>query len=304
MQFVTQLLLFLLSAPKGTKEIGVKQWFLTSGLRIIFVLIGYFVVIFVVKLLTKKFVHIVEDEDRSTRSEREKRADTISGIVNTTTRIFLGLICFFMILREFNVNIAPLLTGAGIVGIAIGFGAQSVIKDFLSGFFLLAEDQLRIGDVVKIGEHSGTVENITLRTTRLRNLDGNVHIIPNGEIKTVVNMTNKWSRAVVDIDIAYKEDIDRVMVIIETVALKLQNEEKYKKLILEKPQVLGVQKLGGSGITIRLIVKTIPSKQWGITRELRKRIKSAFDRVGIEIPFPQLVIHGASAQKKGAQTSL
>ncbi len=270
----------------------IKQWLLTHGLRIIFIIIGYVVIIFVVKLLTRKFVRLVEDEDRSTRSEREKRADTIANIINTTSWIFFGVIVLFMILREFNVNITPLLTGAGVAGLAIAFGAQSVIKDFLYGFFLLAEDQIRVGDVVKLGEHSGVVERITIRTTRLRSLDGNVHIIPNGEIKAVINMTHGWSRALVDVDVAYKEDLDRVMAIIEAVAAGLQKEDKYKKSIMEKPKVLGVEKLGDSGITIRLIVKTTPLKQWEITRELRKRIKTAFDRAGIEIPFPQMVIHG------------
>lgn len=270
----------------------IKQWLLTHGLRIIFIIIGYVVIIFVVKLLTRKFVRLVEDEDRSTRSEREKRADTIASIINTTSWIFFGVIVLFMILREFNVNITPLLTGAGVAGLAIAFGAQSVIKDFLYGFFLLAEDQIRVGDVVKLGEHSGVVERITIRTTRLRSLDGNVHIIPNGEIKAVINMTHGWSRALVDVDVAYKEDLDRVMAIIEAVAAGLQKEDKYKKSIMEKPKVLGVEKLGDSGITIRLIVKTTPLKQWEITRELRKRIKTAFDRAGIEIPFPQMVIHG------------
>lgn len=270
----------------------IKQWLLTHGLRIIFIIIGYVVIIFVVRLLTRKFVRLVEDEDRSTRSEREKRADTIASIINTTSWIFFGVIVLFMILREFNVNITPLLTGAGVAGLAIAFGAQSVIKDFLYGFFLLAEDQIRVGDVVKLGEHSGVVERITIRTTRLRSLDGNVHIIPNGEIKAVINMTHGWSRALVDVDVAYKEDLDRVMAIIEAVAAGLQKEDKYKKSIIEKPKVLGVEKLGDSGITIRLIVKTTPLKQWEITRELRKRIKTAFDRAGIEIPFPQMVIHG------------
>ena len=270
---------------------SIIEWLLTHGLRIFFILVGYFVLVFLVRFLTRRFVKLVEDEDRSTRSEREKRADTIAGIINTTSWIFFGVIVLFMMLREFNINITPLLTGAGVAGIAIGFGAQSVIKDFLQGFFILAEDQFRVGDVVKIGDHSGSVERITMRTTRLRSLDGNVHIVPNGEIKIVVNMTHGWSRALVDVDVAYKEDLDRVMLIMETAASGLQKEEKYKNSILEKPQVLGVQKLGDSGITIRLIVKTSPLKQWEITRELRKRIKEVFDREGIEIPFPQKVVH-------------
>ena len=270
----------------------VKLWLLTHGLRIFVIIIGYVISIFVVKFLTMRFVKLVEDEDRSTRNERERRADTIVSIINTTSWIFFGIIALFTVLREFNVNITPLLTGAGVAGLAIAFGAQSVIKDFLYGFFLLAEDQIRVGDVVKLGEHSGVVERITIRTTRLRSLDGNVHIIPNGEINTVVNMTHGWSRALVDVDVAYKEDLDRVIAIMKDVAEGLKKEDKYKKFIIESPHVLGVEKLGDSGITIRLIIKTTPLKQWEIKRELRKRIKNAFDRAGIEIPFPQMVIHG------------
>jgi len=279
-------------AAKLAKTEVLRQWFLSHGIRILFIIIGYVAIIFLVKFLTRKFVNPEQDEDRSTRSEREKRSDTIATIINTTSWIFSGVIVLFMILKELSFNLTPLLAGAGVAGIAIGFGAQSLIRDFVQGFFILAEDQLRIGDVVKLGEHSGVVEKITLRTTRLRGLDGYVHIIPNGEIKTVVNMTHGWSRALVDVDVAYKEDLDRVIAIMENVAAGLQKEEKYKESIIEKPQVLGVEKLGDSGITIRLIVKTIPQKQWEIKRELKKRIKKAFDAAGITIPFPQLTLHG------------
>lgn len=277
----------------------IKIWLLTHGLRIIFIIVGYLAVVFIVKFITHRFVKLVEDEDRSTRSEREKRADTIVSIIDTTVWIFSGVIALFMILREFNMNITPLLTGAGIAGIAIGLGAQSLIKDFLHGFFILAEDQFRVGDVVKIGDHAGVVERITMRITRLRSLDGNVHIIPNGEINSVENMTHGWSRAVVDVDVAYKENLDRVMTIMANVAAGLQKDDKYKDFIMEKPEVLGVEKLGDSGITIRLIVKTVPLKQWEITRELRKRIKKAFDMAKIEIPFPQVVIHSDAAKTMG-----
>jgi small-conductance mechanosensitive channel len=292
------LLLVLIAAEKtAEKAVSFKEWFLSHGLRIVFIIIGYFVIIYFVKFLTKRFVRLVEDEDRSTRSERERRADTVSGIINTTTKIFLGIIVAFMILKEFNVNITPLLTGAGIAGIAIGFGAQSLIKDFLHGFFILVEDQFRVGDVVKIGDHAGLVERITMRVTKLRSLDGNVHVIPNGEITSLENMTHSWSRSLVDIEVAYKEDLDRVMKVIEEVAVNLSKEEAYKENIIEKPQVLGVQELGSSGITIRLLLKTVPMEQWNITRELYRRIKNRFDKEGITIPFPQMTLHGEVATK-------
>ncbi|TET19434.1 MAG: mechanosensitive ion channel family protein [Candidatus Cloacimonadota bacterium] len=295
MHFFSRLFLEIVCAGgQVSKAQVIKQWFLTHGIRILFAIVGYIVIIFLVKYLTKRFVHLVEDEDRGTRSEREKRADSIASIINTATMIFFGIISIFMILREFNINITPLLTGAGVAGIAIGFAAQSVLKDFLHGFFLLSEDQIRMGDVVKIASHSGTVERITMRTTRLRGLNGHVYIIPNGQISTVENMTHGWSRAMLDIDVAYKENIDRVIAVIKDVAASLVNDEEYKKFVMEKPEVLGVQTLGDSGITIRLLVKTHPLKQWSIKRELQKRIKKRFDQEGIEIPFPQIVVHGMS----------
>lgn len=298
MLIIEWLLLGLVAAGETAEKAGTvsfKEWLLSHGLRIVFIVIGYFVIIYFVKFLTKRFVRLVEDEDRSTRSEREKRADTISGIINGTTRIFLGVIVLFMILKEFNISITPLLTGAGIVGIAIGFGAQSLIKDFLHGFFILVEDQFRVGDVVKIGDHAGLVEKITMRVTTLRSLDGNVHVIPNGEITSLQNMTHSWSRSLVDIEVAYKENLDKVMKIIEEVAVKLSQEEAYKNNIMEKPKVLGVQELGSSGVTIRLLIKTAPLEQWGITRELNRRIKNRFDKEGITIPFPQMTLHGEVA---------
>lgn len=270
----------------------VKGWLLSHGLRILFIAVGYVVLVVLVKFLTRRFVRLVEDEDRTTRSEREKRADTISSIINTTSRIFLAVIAIFMVLREFNINITPLLTGAGIAGVAIGFGAQSLIKDFLHGFFILAEDQFRVGDVVKIGDHAGLVERITMRITKMRSLDGNAHIIPNGEIKIVENMTHGWSRALVDIEVAYKEDLDRVIEVMSDEAKKLVSEKKYESSVNGEPEVLGVDSLGSSGITIKLMVKTRPLKQWEIKRELFKRIKKRFDKEGISIPFPQMTLHG------------
>jgi small conductance mechanosensitive channel len=262
---------------------------------VLFVIVGYFVLILFIKYLTRKFVRLAEDEDRTTRSEREKRADTISGIINASARVFFAIIALFMILREFGINITPLLTGAGVAGVAIGFGAQSLIRDFLHGFFILAEDQFRVGDVVKIGDHAGLVERISMRVTRLRSLDGTVHIVPNGQIKIVENKSHGWSRAVVDVDVAYDENLDRVMEVIKEEAENLKSERKYRKQIIGKPEVLGVEDLGDSGITIRLLAKTKPLKQWEVMRQLRKRLKMRFDREGISIPFPQLRLHGGIA---------
>jgi small-conductance mechanosensitive channel len=277
---------------KTAKGLVVKGWLLSHGVKILVYLVGYFIVIFLVRFLVKRFFRTVEDEDQKTRSERERRADTFASVVNTTSRIFFGIILLFMVLRELNVSITPLLTGAGILGVGFGFAAQSILKDFFHGFFILAENQIRVGDVVEIAGHAGLVERITMRTVRLRSLDGHVHIVPNGEIKTVENMTHGWSRALVDVDVAYSEDLDRVIAVVKDVAMKLAVDERFKNVVLDSPEVLGVHSLGESGITIRLLVKTRSLNQWEVKRELRKRIKKRFDQEGISIPFPQLRLHG------------
>ncbi len=279
-------------AQETSKWAPVIQWLLSHGIRIVLIIAIYIVAIFVVRYITKRFVRLVEEEGRTTPDEREKRAKTIMGVINTTSMVVLGVFAAFMVLREFNVNITPLLTGAGIIGIAVGFAAQSVIKDFVQGFFILAENQLRVGDVVEVAGHAGVVERITMRTTRLRSLDGHVHTVPNGEISVVENMTHGWSRALVDIGVAYKEDIDHVIAVVEDTAAKLRNEKRFKDVVIDDPEVLGVQELGDSAITIRLMLKTQPMRQWEIKRELYRRLKKRFDEEGISIPFPQLRLHG------------
>jgi small-conductance mechanosensitive channel len=292
MHSVAYLVYLAVISQHSERWLAIKEWLISHGLKILFTIAGYLILISFIKYLTRKFVRMAEDEDRTTRSEREKRADTISGIINASARVFFAIIALFMILREFGINITPLLTGAGVAGVAIGFGAQSLIRDFLHGFFILAEDQFRVGDVVKIDDHAGLVERISMRVTRLRSLDGSVHIVPNGQIKIVENKTHGWSRAVVDVDVAYDEDLDRVMEVIEEEAEKLRSEKKYSKQIIGKAEALGVEDLGDSGITIRLLAKTKPLKQWEIMRHLRKRLKMRFDQEGISIPFPQLRLHG------------
>lgn len=293
MNAVNNIIFFVLGAAgKTSKGVFIKQWMLSHGLKILFYIIAYVIIMLIVRYLTKRFFRTVEDKDKATRSERERRADTFASVINTASMIFFGIIVFFMVLREFNIAITPLLTGAGIFGVGFGFAAQSILKDFLHGFFILAENQIRVGDVIEIAGHAGLVEGITMRTVRLRSLDGHVHIVPNGEIRTVENMTHEWSRALVDIEVAYKEDLDRVIAVIADEAGKFVNEEKYKGDVRGKPEILGVDSLGSSGITIRFMIKTRPLKQWEIKRELYKRIKKRFDQEGISIPFPQLRLHG------------
>ncbi len=263
-----------------------RDWAYAHVPRIIIIIIGAWIMIRVTRLAGRRIMALTEDEDPATKSEREKRAETLVRIINSAIKVFVYIVASFMILKEVGVDIAPLLAGVGIAGLAIGFGAQTLVKDFLTGFFILMENQYRVGDVVKIGDHAGLVENIKLRTTVLRDLEGVVHVIPNGEVQSVNNMTYGWSRVVLDIGVAYKEDVDKVIRVLQDVGKKMRQEQPYSALMLEDPQILGVDDFGDSQVTIKMLAKTRPLKQWDVGRELRRRIKYAFDKEKIEIPFP------------------
>ena len=264
-----------------------KEWAYAHLPKIILIFIGAWVVARATRLAGRKVIDLTQDDDPSSKSEREKRAETLVRIINSAIKVFIYLIAFFMILKEVGVDIAPLLAGVGIAGLAIGFGAQTLVKDFLTGFFILMENQYRVGDVIKIGDHAGLVESIKLRVTVLRDLEGVVHTIPNGEVQSVRNMTYGWSRVVLNIGVAYKENVDQVMDVLREVGRKMREEEEYCSFMIDDPQILGVDDFGDSQVTIKMLAKTIPLKQWEVARELRRRIKHAFDEKGIEIPFPQ-----------------
>jgi small-conductance mechanosensitive channel len=263
-----------------------KMWAYAHLPKIILIIIGAWIVTRATRLAGRKIIQYTEDDDPATKSEREKRAETLVLIVRNAIKVFIYVVASFMILKEIGVDIAPLLAGVGIAGLAIGFGAQTLVKDFLTGFFILMENQYRVGDVVKIGDHSGLVEKIKLRTTVLRDLQGVVHIIPNGEVQSVNNMTFEWSRVVLDIGVAYKEDVNKVISVLQDVGNNMRQDEYFGPMMLEDPQILGVDDFGDSQVTIKMLAKTCPLKQWEVARELRRRIKYAFDEQGIEIPFP------------------
>jgi moderate conductance mechanosensitive channel len=212
----------------------------------------------------------------------DQRAETLRHIVRSVSRIALGIIMVLWIAPELGFKIEALLAGAGIAGLAIGFGAQSLVKDVISGFFILLEDQYGVGDVVRIGQQDGVVEDMSLRVTRLRNLEGHVHVIPNGNIQTVTVLTKDWSRAVIDVTVSQREDLDRVFELLRRVAASLATD--WPDRVLEKPQVLGIERLSDEGVTIRSMVKTPPAQQADVLREWRRRIKDAFDKQGIQIP--------------------
>ena len=197
----------------------------------------------------------------------------------------------YMILETVGINIAPLLAGVGIAGLAFGFGGQYLIRDLINGIFILFEGQYRINDVIKVGDLAGVVENVNLRVTVLRDMEGRVIYIPKGKMKAVINMTKEWSRAVLNIGVAYKENIDRVMEVLKELGRELRQDPVFSKLILEDLQMLGVEELGESQVTLKCFFKTVPIKQWDVAREFRRRVKNRFDELGIEIPFPHRTLY-------------
>jgi small conductance mechanosensitive channel len=223
--------------------------------------------------------------------ELEKRATTIVGILRKAATTLIWGIATVMSLREVGFDITPILAGAGIVGLAVGFGAQNLVRDVISGFFMLIENQIRINDVASINGTDGLVEEVNLRTTVLRGLDGVVHVFPNGGITTLSNMTREYSYYVLDVGVAYKEDTDRVVAALREVAGEMAAEPEFADMILEPLEVLGVDRFAESAVMIRARVKTVPLRQWHVGREMNRRVKKKFDELGIEIPFPQSNVH-------------
>jgi small-conductance mechanosensitive channel len=217
-----------------------------------------------------------------------QRVEALSTVLRSIVTFTVWTMATFLVLDQVGINLGPMLAGAGILGVAIGFGSQSLVKDFLAGVFILVEDQYGVGDTVDLGEAVGIVEVVSLRTTRLRSVDGTVWHVPNGEIGRVGNKSQHWSRALLDIQVAYTTDLTEARGVIKDVADKVWHDEP--ETILEEPELWGVESLGAHGIDIRLVIKTQPSKQWEVSRLIREGIKEAFDERGIEIPFPQQTV--------------
>lgn len=227
--------------------------------------------------------------------ELEKRAATIGGIIRRGIKVALWVIAGVMVLREFNFDVAPLLTGAGIIGLALGFGAQHLVRDVITGLLMLLENQISVNDIAIVNGTGGLVEEINLRTTVLRGLDGTIHVFPNGAITSLSNMTREFSYYVFDVGVAYKEDTDRVVSVLRDVAADLQQTDGYDASILEPLEVLGVDQLADSAVVIKARIKTMPAKQWEVGREMNRRIKRRFDEERIEIPFPHRSFHFGAA---------
>lgn len=266
------------------------HWLRTGGVRLAIIVAGSLALVRLLKLASDRVARSVAVEGAGQVSEREKRALTLAGIVKTVGTTVIVIIATMMGLGEIGLDITPIIAGAGVVGLAVGFGAQSLIKDVIAGFFIILEGQFAVGDVIKTGEISGRVEQLNLRVTILRDFNsGAVHFIPNSELKVVSNLTKEWSRVALDIGVAYHEDIDRVIGVLQRIGQDLARDEQMGPLILEPPEVLGIESFGESQVTIKALVKTLPQRQWEVAREFRRRIKATFEKEGIEMPYPTRV---------------
>ena len=226
------------------------------------------------------------EEGEKARVANEKRIKTLTGLIQTICLTVLWVIAVIMVLDQIGLDITPILASAGIAGLAVGFGAQNLVRDVINGFFMILENQVRVGDVAVVNGTGGLVEAISFRTITLRDMAGTVHIFPNGTVTTLANMTKDWSAYVMDIGVAYKEDTDRVTSVIQGVGKELQQDTQFGQHILEPIEIFGVDQFGESEVVIKARIKTLPIQQWTVGREYRRRLKKAFDQQNIEIPFP------------------
>ena len=278
---------------------SIVSWLVERGVRIVLLVVGAYLAVKVSHMLLSNVGLLIRpyDETPAAEMERQKRAQTISSVLQKFATAVIVVVTLLMLLSEINVNTTPILTSLGVVGVALGFGAQQLVGDLLAGFFHIFENQIRVGDIAVINGTGGLVQEIRLRTTVLRSLDGTVHVFRNGSINTLSNMTKGFSYYVVDLGVAYKEDIDRVCQVVREVGAEMQKDDKYAPSILEPVEILGVDDFADSAVVIKLRIKTLPIKQWEVGREFRRRLKYRFDQEGIEIPSPHRPIYIAQTSK-------
>ncbi len=267
---------------------GLLAWIITSGLRIVLVVVIAFVTLKLFYRLIDRLEARIAARSGAFDSALEtgRRLTTVRNLLKHLVFIVVWGIAAMIILRELGVDIAPIIAGAGIMGLAVSFGAQNLVRDIISGFFMIMEDQVRVGDVAVVNGTGGTVEEINFRTIVIRDLEGTVHVFPNGTVTQLANRSKGWARYVVDVNVSYKEDPDRVANVLKRVGEELAKDPLFGGFILEPIQILGVDSFGGSGYTIKSMIKTLPLKQWDVGRELRKRIKNKFEIEGIDLSSP------------------
>lgn len=271
------------------------HWVINDLPALLIITVVFLILFKLIKYIVKGFSKVLHRRSRKdddiTKSERQKRINTLTSIISTVLKIVLVFLYAVIVLEKLGVAIGPILASAGILGLAIGFGAQELVRDMISGFFLLLEDQIRIGDAVELNGTWGVVESIELRTIKLRDLSGVVHVFQNGKINTLSNMSKDWSAILINVGVAYKEKYDRVVKVIEKVGDDMYNNSDFKDEMIAPLEISGLNEFADSAIVIRVIIKTKPGMQWDTGRDFRRRIKEAFDEANIEIPFPHRTVY-------------
>ncbi len=279
----------------------IREWLMTTGIRIAIVVILTWIATWAMRALVFSFGS--RYKTRHPDTESTKRVDTLSNILRTGSLILILGVAGMVILSQVGVKLGPVIAAAGIGGLAIGFGAQNLVRDVISGFFILLEDQVRVGDVVQLNGQGGLVEAVTLRYIRLRDLTGTVHYFPNGTIASVANMTKEFSYYLIDMGVAYREDVDEVSQVMRRVVEEMRGESPWREDILEPLEVLGVDRFADSAVVVRARIKTKTLRQWATGREFNRRVKKAFDEAEIEIPFPHRTVYWGEA-KDGTPATL
>jgi small conductance mechanosensitive channel len=281
---------------KGHLELVVR-WVLTSGLRVALIVILALIALKMAGFLSARVFSITRKEKDG---EFQKRIETLNSVLRYILVIGILIVAGLMIMGELGIEIGPVLAAAGVLGLAVGFGAQSLVQDVISGFFLLLENQIRVGDVVQIADKAGVVEKFNLRMVVLRDLAGNVHYIRNGQIQVVTNMTKDYGCYVFDIGVAYREDVDEVIEVVKQIDEELRNDPAFKDDIIEPIEVLGVDRFDDSAVIVKARTKTQPVRQWAVGREFNKRLKKRFDEKDIEIPFPHVTLYAGKDKHGGS----
>lgn len=266
-----------------------REGWWASGLRIVLIVVLAWVLVALLQRTVRKVRERIAA--RLDDAEAVKRAETLGRVLRYVVAVVVTLIAGMLVLGELGVSVAPILGAAGVVGVAVGFGAQSLVKDYFTGLFILLEDQIHQGDVVRLGDHAGLVEEMTLRYVRLRDYDGHVHFVPNGHIGAVVNLGREHARAVVDVGVAYGADLERAMQVMRETAEAMRSEPSWAAMIVDVFEMVGVDRWADSSVILRGRFKVVPLAQWTVRREYLRRLKLAFDGAGIEIPFPQMTLH-------------
>ena len=279
----------------------VASWMFGAGLRVLLIVLIAYAAVRTTALLVRRFEYQLSAGKGLDALERGKRARTLGAVVSKVTTALVTGIALLMILKEFELDITPVLTGAGIVGLAVGFGAQTLVRDIISGFFLILEDQVRVGDVAAINGTGGLVEAINLRTIVLRDDEGTVHVFPNGAITTLANRSKEFSYAVVEVPVSYREDVGRIAGILRSIGASLQADEHFAPLVLAPLEVIGIDAFHDWSMTMKVRMKTVPLKQWEVARELRRRVRQEFDAHGVDVPFPGRIPPPRDGQPDSAQ---